>query len=200
VTDVGPIAEAVAAAQRGELIVFPTDTVYGIATRPDLASATARLFEAKARPLGLTLPVLVASAGAARGLARFDDRAERLAAACWPGGLTLVLPRSGLAQDWDLGGDVASIGVRVPAHPLALAILSATGPLAATSANRSGDPPATTCDELVEAFAGDVEVYLCADEPLTGAASTVVSLLGPELEVLRAGDLDPDALVRLSAG
>ena len=199
-TGATPIAEAVAAAARGALVVFPTDTVYGIAARPDLAAATARLFEAKARPRDLTLPVLVASAAEARLVARFDARADRLAAACWPGGLTLVLPRTPRSEGWDLGGADGSIGVRMPAHPLALAVLAEAGPLAVTSANRSGRPPATTCDELVAAFGDDVEVYLCQDEPLAGAPSTVVSLLGPALEVLRAGDLDPAALERLSAG
>jgi tRNA A37 threonylcarbamoyladenosine synthetase subunit TsaC/SUA5/YrdC len=109
-----------------------------------------------------------------------------------------VLPRTPRSERWDLGADVASIGVRVPAHPLALALLAAAGPLAVTSANRSGRPPATTCDELVEAFGDDVAVYLCEDEPRTGSASTVVSLLGPTLEVLRAGAMDERTLERLS--
>jgi tRNA threonylcarbamoyl adenosine modification protein (Sua5/YciO/YrdC/YwlC family) len=184
----------------GALIVFPTDTVYGIAARADLPSATARLFKAKSRPRDLSLPVLVASAAEAQIVARFDTRADRLAAACWPGGLTLVLPRTVRSRDWDLGESAASIGVRVPAHPLALAVLAQTGPLATTSANRSGAPPATTCDELVGAFGDDVEVYLCQDQPLAGAASTVVSLLGPALEVVRVGALDRATIERLSVG
>jgi tRNA threonylcarbamoyl adenosine modification protein (Sua5/YciO/YrdC/YwlC family) len=200
VTGATPIAEAVAAARDGALIVFPTDTVYGIAARADRASATARLFEAKSRPRDLTLPVLAATAREAREVARFDARADRLAAACWPGGLTLVLPRTPRSEPWDLGGDPGSIGVRVPAHPLALAVLAETGPLATTSANRSGAPPATTCDELVAAFGAEVEVYLCQEEPLVGVASTVVSLLGPRLEIVRVGDLNPATIERLSAG
>lgn len=194
-----PIVDAVAAARRGELIVFPTDTVYGIATRPDDPAATHRLFEAKRRPRDLTLPVLVGNATQAREIARFDDRADRLAQALWPGGLTLVLPRTPSSQGWDLGGDPASIGVRAPNHPLALAVL-AGGALATTSANRSGEPPATTCEELVAAFGSDVEVYLCQDDPLAGAPSAVVSLLGERPEILRAGDVDPALLERLSAG
>lgn len=197
-TGADPVADAVAAARRGRLIVFPTDTVYGIAARPEDPAATDRLFTAKARPRDLTLPVLVASATEARGIARFDGRADRLTAACWPGALTLVLPRTPASEGWDLGAGVGSIGVRVPSHPLALALLAATGPLAVTSANRSGRPPATTCDELVEAFGDDVAVYLCQDEPLLGSASTVVSLLGPALEVLRAGAMDVRTLERLS--
>lgn len=194
-----PVADAVAAARRGDLIVFPTDTVYGLATRPDDPAATGRLFDAKNRPRDLTLPVLVSNAGQARAIARFDDRAHRLAQACWPGPLTLVLPRMPASEGWDLGGDAESIGVRVPDHPLALAVL-AGGALATTSANRSGDPPAATCAELVAVFAGDVEVFLCQDDPLQGAASAVVSLLGDQVQILRAGDLGPAAIARLSAG
>jgi tRNA A37 threonylcarbamoyladenosine synthetase subunit TsaC/SUA5/YrdC len=98
-----------------------------------------------------------------------------------------------------LGGDAGSVGLRIPDHRLARAVLAA-GPLATTSANRSGEPPATTCDELHAAFGDDVALYLCDDEPLAGRASTVVSLLGPEPMILRAGDVGADAVARLSAG
>ena len=194
-----PVTDAIAAARRGDLIVFPTDTVYGIAARPDDLTATDRLFDAKRRPRDLTLPVLVSNAGQAREIARFDDRAARLAQGLWPGALTLVLPRTPSSEAWDLGGDRASIGVRVPDHPLALAVL-AGGALATTSANRSGETPASTCSELLEAFGGDVEVYLCQDDPLVGAPSAVVSLLGDSPEILRPGNLDPAVIARLSAG
>ncbi|MFI5055938.1 MAG: L-threonylcarbamoyladenylate synthase [Actinomycetota bacterium] len=194
-----PVVDAIAAARRGDLIVFPTDTVYGIAARPDDATATDRLFDAKRRPRDLTLPVLVSNAGQAREIARFDDRAARLAQGFWPGALTLVLPRTPASEGWDLGGDRASIGVRVPDHPLALAVL-AGGALATTSANRSGEAPASTCAELLEAFGGDVEVYLCQDDPLVGEPSAVVSLLSDPPEILRGGNLDPAEIARLSSG
>jgi L-threonylcarbamoyladenylate synthase len=194
-----PVGDAIAAARHGELVIFPTDTVYGIAARPDDAAATARVFEAKQRPSGLTLPVLVASIDEARGVARLDDRAERLAAALWPGALTIVAPRAPRSRDWDLGGDPDSIGIRIPDHRLARAVLEA-GPLATTSANRSGEPPAMTCDELHDVFGDAVAVYLCDERPLVGRASTVVSLLGPTLAILRAGDIDPATVGRLSAG
>lgn len=194
-----PVAQAIAATRHGELIVFPTDTVYGIAAAPDDAGATARLFEAKRRPRDLTLPVLAGSMADARSVGELDDRAERLAAALWPGPLTLVVPRTARSAPWRLGGDEASVGVRIPAHPLARAVL-ATGPLATTSANRSGVPPATTCDDLHAVFGDDVAVYLCDDAPLVGRASTVVSLLGPEPRILRAGDVEADVVVRLSTG
>jgi tRNA threonylcarbamoyl adenosine modification protein (Sua5/YciO/YrdC/YwlC family) len=197
---VDPIADAVAAVRSGRLIVFPTDTVYGIGTMPQDAAAITRLFEAKDRPRDLTLPVLTASLDAARALARFDDRAERLAAALWPGALTLVLPRTDAIGGWDLGGDGRTIGVRVPSHPLALAVLAAAGPLATTSANRSGDPPAESCDELHATFGDRVAVYLCQEQPLSGSASTVVDLSHQDARVLRAGGVDAGRIEQLLGG
>ena len=191
----GPLRDAATAARRGDLIVFPTDTVYGIGTRPDDPAATARLFEAKRRPHDLELPVLVATVEAARAVAAFDERAERLAAALWPGPLTLVLPRGADASGWDLGGDPATVGVRAPHHPLALALLADTGPLAVTSANLSGRAPAETCDEL-EATLGDrVAVYLCQELPLAGVASTVLDLAHGPATIIREGSLSREALL-----
>ncbi len=195
-----PIADALAAVRRGELIVFPTDTVYGIGAAPDDPAATARLFDAKRRPPDLTLPVLIASREVAASLARFDDRADRLARAFWPGPLTLVLPRAGASLTWDLGGDAETIGLRVPSHPLALAVLSAAGPLATSSANRSGEPPAGTCDDLHATFGDLVAVYLCQEEPLVGSASTVIDLTHPDVRVVRAGALDADRIAQLLGG
>jgi L-threonylcarbamoyladenylate synthase len=198
VTVVGTIEAAAAAARRGALIVFPTDTVYGIATRPDDPAATARLFAAKRRPSDLTLPVLVASTDDARRVAVFDDRASRVAAACWPGALTLVLARTDASRDWELGGDGATIGVRVPDHPVARSLLRRTGPLAVTSANRSGEAPGRDLDELVATFGEAVAVYLRDDGSVDGAASTVVDLTGPEPTVLRRGDVDAEHVIGLA--
>ena len=195
-----PVAEAADAARAGRLIVLPTDTVYGLGTRPDDPVATARLFEAKARPHGLELPILAATAAEARTLARFDARADRLAGACWPGALTVVLPRTVASGGWELGGDPATVGVRVPHHPLALAVLAATGPLAVTSANRSGATPARTCDDLQAAFGDAVDVYLCQDEPLEGMASSVVDLAHGSARLLRAGSVASEAIERFLPG
>ena len=184
-----PIDLAARAALAGMLVVLPTDTVYGIGTRPDDTAATARLFEAKGRPRELELPVLVPSTEAARRIAVFDDRAEALALRFWAGPLTIVLPRRADAGTWDLGGDPATIGVRMPHDPLALAVLGRTGPLAVTSANRSGAPTPATCDGLQATFGDAVEVYLCAPEPLEGAASTVIDLAHGEPRVLRLGSV-----------
>jgi L-threonylcarbamoyladenylate synthase len=196
----GPLGDAAAAARDGELIVFPTDTVYGIGTRPDDSAATARLFEAKRRPRDLELPVLVATVEAARAVASFDERAERLAGALWPGPLTLVLPRDADASGWDLGGDPATVGVRAPHHPLALALLADTGPLAVTSANLSGGPPAETCDDLHELFGDQVAVYLCQQVPPAGVASTVLDLAHGHATIIREGSLPREALIEFLPG
>jgi L-threonylcarbamoyladenylate synthase len=195
-----PVDDAVAAVRRGQLVVFPTDTVYGIGGRPDDPEVTAALFEAKARPPELTLPVLVASVADAHVIAELDDRAARVAAAAWPGPVTLILPRSRVSRGWTLGAAEDTVGVRMPGHPLALALLARTGPIAATSANRSGEPPARSCDELVAAFGDRVAVYLCTDEPWEGVASTVVDLTLDTPRLVRHGALGIDAVERLLAG
>ena len=123
----------------GELVVVPTETVYGVAARPDVAGSTARLFAAKRRSRVLTLPVLASGLAAAERVAMFDRRARILAERFWPGGMTLVLARTEAATTWDLGHEADTVGVRVPAHPVALALLHRTGPLAVSSANVSGN-------------------------------------------------------------
>jgi tRNA threonylcarbamoyl adenosine modification protein (Sua5/YciO/YrdC/YwlC family) len=195
-----PIEDAIAAALRGQLIVFPTDTVYGIGTRPDDPGAVERVFEAKQRPPDLTLPVLVPTAATARELALFDDRAERAAGRWWPGPLTIVLPRSDRSRGWELGGAADTIGVRFPHDAMALALLAGTGPLAVTSANRSGDPPLEDCEALTAAFGDLVSVYLCRDRPLEGAASTVLDLSGAEPRLIREGSIPREELDRVLAG
>ncbi|MCI0632715.1 MAG: threonylcarbamoyl-AMP synthase [Actinobacteria bacterium] len=188
------IERAAAAAIAGRLIVFPTDTVYGIGARPDDAAATGRLFEAKGRPPELELPVLIGSADEARRIAVFDDRAEALARRLWPGPLTIVVPRSEASRAWELGGDPSTIGVRMPRHPVPLAVLRTTGPLATTSANRSGEPPAKTCEELEATFGSVVDAFLCDPEPLEGEPSTVVDLGGPGWRLLREGAVSERAI------
>jgi L-threonylcarbamoyladenylate synthase len=190
-----PIQDAAAAARAGELVVFPTDTVYGIGTRPDDPTATTRVFDAKGRPRELELPILVVSLAQAREVAAFDQRADDLATRLWPGALTLVLPRTPASRSFDLGGDLATIGVRMPHHPLALALLARTGPLAVTSANRSGQPTPVDCGDLERVFGDRVAVYLCGDRPMAGPPSTVVDLAHGPLRVLRAGAL-PAAAIR----
>jgi tRNA threonylcarbamoyl adenosine modification protein (Sua5/YciO/YrdC/YwlC family) len=194
-----PVLEAAEAALAGRLVVVPTDTVHGIGTRPDDPAATALLFEAKRRPRELELPILVPDVDAARSVAGFDARAERLAAALWPGPLTLVLPRARGSEGWELGGDPGTVGVRIPRHPLALALLARTGPLAVTSANLSGEPTPSTCEGLIETFGDLVAVYLCEDG-LAGEPSTVVDLAHGDARILREGAVAAGEIGALRAG
>ena len=172
----------------GGLIVLPTDTLYGIAARLDRPAALDALFVAKARPPGMALPVLVASAAGARSLGAFSPAADALASAWWPGALTLVVPRrAGL--DAPLGGDGATIGLRVPAREDTRVLLERTGPLATTSANRSGAPTPRLIGEIVAVFGEGVAVYLDGGPAPGGLGSTVVSVVGERPQVLREGAL-----------
>jgi tRNA threonylcarbamoyl adenosine modification protein (Sua5/YciO/YrdC/YwlC family) len=187
VTASDALKDAAGAALAGRLIVLPTDTVYGIGSRPDDGAATARLFEAKGRPRALTIPVLVPSAAVAREIADFDERAEALALAFWAGPLTIVLRRTNASREWELGGDAATIGVRMPHHPLALAVLARTGPLAVTSANRTSEPTPATCEGVRRVFGDSVDIYLCEPDPLGSVGSTVVDLTHGDARLLRIG-------------
>lgn len=194
-----PIADASEALGRGQLVIFPTDTVYGLAARPDDTAATRRLFLAKHRSDQLATPILVGSLADAHLVAEFNERAELLTAA-WPGPITLVLSRTAASRGWSLGGDGRTVGVRIPKHPLALALLARTGPLAVTSANRSGAPPLGDGDALAAEFGDRVAVYLCQEASLGGAASTVVDLTGSEPVILRIGAISEDDISRFLAG
>lgn len=185
------IAAAARAVGDGRLVIMPTETVYGIGCRPDDDDATARLFAAKGRSQGLNLAVLAASADEALAMTLTGSapHAASLAAALWPGPLTMVLPRSARARAWSLGEDGDTIGVRVPDLPLPRALFARTGPLAVSSANRSGTPPARTRAELLAAFGDAVAVYLVTSKALVGAnPSTVVDLSDPpRIRLVRAG-------------
>lgn len=187
------IDAAARAVKAGELVVIPTDTVYGIGARPDRKAVTARLFSAKARPRDLTLPVLAAGVEDAGRVGVLDDRARALGDRFWPGGLTLVLPRTELSRRWDLGDEKGTVGVRVPDHPLPLDLLRITGPLAVTSANMSGGPTPSDCPGVRALFGQAVAVYLCSG-PVGAVASTVVDLSGPEPRILREGAIPMEQL------
>lgn len=181
----GAVVHAAEALRAGQPIVVPTDTVYGLAADP---RHTGALFVIKVRPPEVALPVLVADIDQALALAADDlgVAARRLMARWWPGELTLVVPRrSGLG--FHLGGrDDATIGLRLPAHPVPVALAAAVGPLAVTSANRHGAATPATAREVAAQLGAGVAIILDGG-PCEGAASTVVSCLGGELRVLREG-------------
>lgn len=189
------IDDAAVAVRDGSLVVFPTDTVYGIGSRPDVPQATRRLFEAKGRPTELELPVLASSRVELERVAVFDERALLLADRFWPGPLTLILPRGEESRGWDLGGDPSTVGVRIPRHRLASLVLEVTGPMAVTSANLSGKPPLTKAEELVACFGEAVVVYICEERPVPGIASTVADLAHGPMRLIREGVVLESALL-----
>jgi tRNA threonylcarbamoyl adenosine modification protein (Sua5/YciO/YrdC/YwlC family) len=186
---------AAKAIEAGQLLVVPTETVYGIAARPDRPDATRRVFEAKRRPTGLALPILCASAEAAWDVGASSPAARALAEVFWPGPLTMVLPRSERSRAWELGDEPGTVGVRVPDLDLLRALLDTTGPVAATSANISGRPPLDTGDDLRAAFGDEVAVYVVVRPGLggpAGMASTVVDLTSTgHPVVVRPGPITP---------
>lgn len=195
--EVTPLDEAVSVLDAGGVVVMPTDTVYGIAARPDVAGAVASIFAIKQRPAERALPVLAADLDALRRVVEIDDRARRLADELWPGPLTLVLPRAeGFSYDLG-GGGLDSVAVRIPALEGAIELLARTGPLAVTSANRSGAPPAVTVDEARAALGDQVAIFVDGGR-VGGAPSTVLDLTGTP-RVVREGALPANELLsRLS--
>lgn len=170
----------------GSVAVVPTDTVYGIAARADDPRGIAELFRRKEREHHVPIAVLVADAAQAEGL--WSGRSEgrhRLTSSFWPGPLTIV-DRRAADIDWDLGGDPSSLGARCPDDPLVRALAARVGPLAVSSANRSGDPPVIRANQVAATLGEDLLVV--DGGTLNGDASTVVDLRSG-LGLLRAGGL-----------
>jgi L-threonylcarbamoyladenylate synthase len=181
------IEEAVAALRRGELVVLPTDTVYGVAADAFQPAAVAGLLAAKGRGREAPPPVLVGTVRAAAALVEdFGAAGEDLIDQFWPGGLTLVC-RARQSLLWDLGDTKGTVAVRMPLHPVALDLLKQTGPLAVSSANRSGEPSATTAADAEAQLGAAVAVYLDGGACPRDVPSTIVDLTGTVPRLLRAG-------------
>lgn len=183
-------ATIVSALGSDQLLVMPTDTVYGIASDPTSTTAVEALLAAKGRGREMPSPVLVDSVETALDLAaQVPDWARRLMHQCWPGGLTLIFKRSERACAYDLGDAPNTIAVRMPDHPLAVEILRFTGPLAVTSANLTGEPAATDCAQAQNYFSDRVAVY-CEGGPTPGPVpSTIVDASKGQMKVVRSGTL-----------
>lgn len=182
------------AARAGNLVVIPTDTVYGIGADAFNSKAVASLLAAKGRGRDMPVPVLVGSWSTIDGLAaRVTDSAKTLIEAFWPGGLSLVI-RQAPSLAWDLGDTNGSVMVRMPMHPVALDLLRSVGPMAVSSANRSGQPPALTATEARDQLGIDVDVYLDGGPSPVGVASTIVDLTGDAPRVLREGAISIDKI------
>ena len=179
-------------------VVFPTDTVYGIAADAFSPQAVTMLLVSKGRSRTMPPPVLIPRINALDGLAtEVSAEARKLAEAFWPGGLTLIL-HAQPSLDWDLGETKGTVALRMPADEVALELLTLTGPLAVSSANRTGQAPAQTAAAAREQLADSVEVYLeGGPRPLEGEAgvpSTIVDATGPILRVVRNGAVSLDRL------
>lgn len=187
-SEVGRAAEAL---RQGELVILPTETVYGLAADASNSDAVARLFEAKGRPRFNPLIAHVLDMEAAERLALFDARARTLAEAFWPGPLTIVAPVREGAGVSDLSrAGLDTVAVRVPAHPVAQAVLAAFGgPVVAPSANRSGRPSPTTHADAVEETGAAAAVALDGGPCAVGLESTVVAAMDGRLRLLRPGSV-----------
>jgi L-threonylcarbamoyladenylate synthase len=175
------------AVKRGEVVVLPTDTVYGIGADAFNPAAVQRLLEAKGRGRNMPPPVLVPETRTIDGLASSIPFAVReLIDAFWPGALTIVC-RAQPSLSWDLGDTNGTVALRMPLHPVALELLKRTGPMAVSSANLSGHPAANLVTEAVEQLGESVRVYLDGGPATKGAPSTIVDASDGPLRVLRVG-------------
>jgi L-threonylcarbamoyladenylate synthase len=185
---------AAAAIGRGELVLMPTDTVYGVAADAFTPDAVTRLLAAKNRGRAMPVPVLIGEASTLAGLVvTVPPIATRLAEEFWPGGLTLVLEHAP-SLAWDLGDAEGTVAVRLPDDDIARDLLRRTGPLAVSSANRSGRPAATDAAGAVEQLGERAAVVLDGGPRGGSAASTIVDCTVPTPRVLRVGAVDVDRL------
>jgi len=193
------IAAAVTAAAKGELIVLPTDTVYGIGADAFTPWAVSRLLGAKGRGRDMPPPVLVGTVRAATALVEdWGAFGQELVDQFWPGGLTLV-SRASPTLAWDLGDTRGTVAVRMPLHAVALDLLKRTGPLAVSSANITANPAATTVDQAQEQLGDSVAVYLDGGPCPGGVASTIIDVTGSVPRLLRAGVIPMNRLREVAA-
>ncbi len=185
---------AATAIRAGQLVIVPTDTVYGLAADAFSPRAITGLLAAKGRGRAMPVPVLIADADTLEGVSEnLSSAARLLTRACWPGGLTVIVEHPPTLA-WDLGDAQGTVGVRVPDDDLARDLLRETGPLGVSSANRSGQPPARTADEAIEQL-GDVIAVVLDDGPReAGEPSTIVDCTADPPRVLRVGAIPESRL------
>jgi tRNA threonylcarbamoyl adenosine modification protein (Sua5/YciO/YrdC/YwlC family) len=188
------IASAISALKGGQLVVLPTDTVYGIGADAFDGEAVAALLAAKGRGRDMPVPVLVGSWHTIEGLVySVPDSARELIRAFWPGALSLVV-RQAPSLHWDLGDAQGTVMLRMPLHPVAIELLREVGPMAVSSANISGQPAAVSADDAVRQLGERVAVYLDAGSSERQAASTIVDLTGSHPRILRVGPVAAQAI------
>ena len=181
------ITAAIAAAKRGDLVVLPTDTVYGLGTDAFSQKGPQKLLAAKGRDRNMPIPVLVGHAKALDGLAqRVDGVTKSLAEAFWPGALTIVVKAQPTLR-WDLGETNQTVALRMPLNPIAIELLNAVGPMAVSSANKTGQPAATNVEEAIAQLGEEVTIYLDGGQTPGNVASTIVDVSSGEIKLLRQG-------------
>ena len=191
------LAAAANAVRAGGLVVLPTDTVYGIGADAFDSNAVAALLAAKGRGRDMPVPVLVGSWSTVDGLVMsVPQQARALIEAFWPGGLSIVLPQAP-SLSWDLGDTRGTVNLRMPLHPVALDLLREVGPMAVSSANRTGQPPAATAAEAQEQLGDSVSVYLEGGPSAESVPSTIVDLTQSHPRVLREGAVPMDDLAEV---
>ena len=181
------ITAAIAAAKRGDLVVLPTDTVYGLGTDAFSQKGPQKLMAAKGRDRNMPIPVLVGHVKALDGLAqRVDGITKSLAEAFWPGALTIVVNAQPTLR-WDLGETNQTVALRMPLNPIAIELLNAVGPMAVSSANKTGQSPATNVEEAIAQLGEVVTIYLDGGQTPGNIASTIVDVSSGEIKLLRQG-------------
>ncbi|PAT15673.1 threonylcarbamoyl-AMP synthase [Corynebacterium sp. NML 120412] len=201
------LTAAVEQVQAGRCVVLPTDTVYGIGADAFNNDAVASLLATKRRGPDMPVPVLVGSWTTIQGLVReFSDTAKTLVEAFWPGGLSIVVPEAP-SLPWNLGDTRGTVLLRMPNQPLALELLQRTGPMAVSSANISGNPPALNAANAKQQFGDAIGVYLDGGDAQVGEPSTIIDISGRHPQILREAvisaerlgevlNLDPESLRR----
>ncbi len=194
------IDEAAAVLRRGGIVVYPTETLYGLGARADAASALRRLAQAKLRPEGKPLPLLAADRAQVLQVARLEGPAARVAERFWPGPLTLVLP--GVPDlDEAVTAGTGTVGIRIPGSPVARALADRAGfALVATSANPAGGPPPARVSDLDPALVAQVDAVLDGGPTPGGLASTVVRIEGTAVRVFREGPVTAAEILAVVRG
>ncbi|MDA5284542.1 L-threonylcarbamoyladenylate synthase [Streptomyces sp. NPDC054904] len=188
------LREAASAVRRGELVVLPTDTLYGIGADAFSAEAVGDLLAAKGRGRNMPTPVLIGSPNTLHGLVTdFSEQAWELVDAFWPGGLTLVAKHQP-SLAWDLGETRGTVAVRMPLHPVAIELLTEVGPMAVSSANLSGHPAPEDCDAARAMLGDSVSVYLDGGPTPSTLPSSIVDVTGKVPVLLREGALTAEQL------
>ena len=185
---------ATAAAKRGELVVMPTDTVYGIGTDAFSINGVEKLLAAKGRERNMPTPVLIGNPSALSALTtRVDQRMQDLVQSFWPGALTLIVKQQP-TLNWDLGDTSGTVALRMPMHPVAIELLNLVGPMAVSSANKTGQAAATSSEMAIEQLGDSVSIYLSGEQSAVALPSTILDLTGEAVKVIRVGALGLDKI------